>query len=393
LATEVLMPQMGLTQTEGTLLRWYKGEGDSVRAGEAICEIETDKATVDVEAPSTGVLGSQLLAEGMTVPIGYRIAWLVAPGEAIPEPPKPSSDAPDNPVLEVQVAPAAVVADRSDLQPPPSSPAARRLARELGIAMRAVKGSGPGGRIQEEDIRRAASAERPAEPRPAAGRRIELSSVRRVTARRLTTSFQTVPHFYLRVLIDASALVARKQLLSQQDVTYTDLLVHAVARVLARHPRINARWDEDAIWLFDRVDIGVAVHTERGLLVPVLRDPGALSLVELAGQRQQLVERSVAGRLPPEDLEGGTFTITNLGMHRVDSAWPVINPPQAAILAVGAIAPKVMPVDGVATVRPAVELVLAVDHRVLDGVDAAAFLDDLRVTLEHADESVPDRPG
>jgi pyruvate dehydrogenase E2 component (dihydrolipoamide acetyltransferase) len=395
LATEVLMPQMGLTQSEGTLIRWYKSQGEAVRQGEAICEIETDKATLDVEAPSTGVLGVRLLEAGMTVPIGYRIAWLVAPGESAPGLAEPPPELEKAPRPATETSSPATPPGRS-AAPPASSPAARRLARERGVDLEAVRGSGPGGRILEEDVQRAAAPEpepeRPVEP-VRGGRRIELSAVRRVAARRLSTSFQNVPHFYLRVSVDATAVVDRKRRFAAQGVTYTDLFLHAVAVALARHPHVNARWDEDAIWQFDHVDLGLAVHTERGLLVPVIRDAAALKLPDLAARRRQLVERAVAGRLSPEDLEGGTFTVTNLGMHRVDSAWPVINPPQAAILAVGAISPKVMPVDGVAVVRPGVELVLAVDHRVLDGVDAAVFLDDVRLTLEGTDDALLLREG
>jgi pyruvate dehydrogenase E2 component (dihydrolipoamide acetyltransferase) len=356
LATEVVMPQMGLTQTEGTLLRWYKAEGEPVAAGEALCEIETDKATVDVEAPAGGVLGQRLLLEGGTAPIGQQIAWIVAPGETAPRP--------------------------STGTPPASSPAARRLARELHIDLTRVQPTGPGGRIQEEDVRRAADGAEEARPTRTGGRRIELNRVRQTAARRLSESFRTVPHFYLRVVVDATELVRCKQQLRSQVVTYSDLIVQASARALAKHPEINARWDEDAIWQFDHVDIGLAVHTDRGLLVPVLRNPAAPPIEELAGLRQRLVSRALNGDIGPDDLEGATFTITNLGMHRIDSAWPVINPPQAAILAVGSIAPRVIPINNSPEVRQTVELVLAVDHRVLDGVDAAAFLDGLRVELE-----------
>jgi pyruvate dehydrogenase E2 component (dihydrolipoamide acetyltransferase) len=378
------MPQMGLTQTEGTLLRWYKDEGEPVRMGEPLCEIETDKVTVDVESPATGLLGRRLLDEGNAVPIGHQIAWIVGPGE-----PVPAATVPEVPQLRRSPAQPGSANDElvrpsGTAVPPPSSPAARRLARELRVDLAAVQGSGPGGRILEDDVRSAARSG-PARPTAGEGRRIALSHPRQIAARRLTESFQAVPHFYLRLVVDASALVARKRQLEAQQVTYSDLFVHAAARALSQHLEVNARWDDGSIWQYAAIAIGLAVHTDRGLLVPVLRDPERASVPELARQRRALVERALAGKLGPRDLEGGTFTITNLGMHRVDSAWPVINPPQAAILAVGAIAPRVLAVEGTATVRPSVELVLAVDHRVLDGVEAAAFLDSLRHELEQAE--------
>jgi pyruvate dehydrogenase E2 component (dihydrolipoamide acetyltransferase) len=384
------MPQLGLTQTEGTLLRWYKNEGEPVLIGEPLCEIETDKVTVDLESPAAGVLGRRLLTEGGTAAIGRQIAWIVRPDEPVPAAAMPR---PEVPPSTRPLAPASAAQGESVLSPgaaggapPPSSPAARRLARELGVDLVVVRGSGPGGRILEGDIRTAATtAARP--PTLGDGRRIELTHPRQVAARRLSESFQAVPHFYLQVVIDASALVAQKQELEPQHVTYTDLFVHAVAHALSQHPMVNARWDDGAVWQYAGIAIGLAVHTDRGLLVPVLRDPERVSVLELARLRRGLVERTLAGKLTPQDLDGCTFTITNLGMHRVDSAWPVINPPQAAILAVGAVAPRVLAVEGSAAVRPTVELVLAVDHRVMDGVEAAAFLDTLRGELERADSA------
>ncbi|MDR7523763.1 MAG: dihydrolipoamide acetyltransferase family protein [Armatimonadota bacterium] len=364
--THVIMPALGVAQETGKVLRWLRREGDSVRQGEPLLEIETDKATVELEAPASGILSAISAAEGETVPVGRTIAHILGPGEVQAAPPA----APSPPPAPAPVGPARVAA----------SPKARRLARERGVDLTGLVGSGPGGAVLASDVPEAAvvgaTPGQPVAGLPAAAGP-EVGTVWRLMAERTLTSWTTAPHFFLLRDVDATRLIAWREHYQKRagaEVTYTDLLVRLVATALGAHPHLNARWNAGRIVFHEGIHIGVAVATEGGLVVPVIHDAGRLSLGEIVRRRADLVERARAGRLRPDDIQGGTFTISNLGMYGVDAFTAIINPPQASILAVGRIAGRVVPVDGQPAVRPMMLLCLSCDHRVVDGARGAQFL-------------------
>lgn len=364
--TDVIMPALGMAQDTGRLLRWLRAEGDQIARGEPLMEVETDKVTVEVESPASGVLAGVRAAPGDEVPVGQVIAVIVAAGETFEAQPSakaaapaPGLTAPAGPTAPAHPA-ASTGAAASASRLPPASPKARRLARERGIDL----------------------AELAREGRPVLAADVESapSVIWRTMAERMTHSW-TVPHFYLVREVRADRLAARRE-----GVTYTDLLVGQVAAALRRHPRLNARWEDGAVVPGDRIHVGIAVALDDGLIVPVIHDADTLSLAEIAERRRSLVEAARAGRLHPEDVRGGTFTITNLGMYGVDAFNAILNPPQAAILAVGRISERVVAEDGQPVVRPVAVLTLSCDHRVVDGARAAQFLDDLARLIEGPDE-------
>jgi len=339
------MPALGMNQDTGRLVQWLKREGETVTRGEPLMEVETDKATVEVEAPASGVLARVAALPGDDVPVGELVAVILAAGEA---------DAAGGAV--------------------PASPLARRTARERGIDVAAVAGSGPGGAVKLADLPRATSS-----PAPPAESRIWATM-----ARRTAESWATVPHFYLEREVDASRLQSWRAHATRTNAgcTVTDLLVRLVAACLGRHPLVNGRWGGEGRVAADEIAIGIAVAVDDGLLVPVVRAADRLSLAEVSARRADLVERARAGRLRPDDLEGATFTISNLGMYAVDTFHAIVDRPQAAILAVGRIADRVAATDGGPRVRPSVHLSLSCDHRAVDGARAAAFLTDLGDLVE-----------
>ena len=393
MAAEVVMPKLGLTMEEGTILQWVKREGDPVAAGETILQIETDKVTVDIESPVSGTLGPILSPEGATVPVGQVITHVLARGEAAPAARASAAPAAESAAAAREPVSGAGAARSRNVA---ASPAARRVAAELGVDLATVTGSGPQGRIMEEDVRRAAEQRR-AKPDTAAGPAVSpparparpARGVRRITAERMTHSFTTAPHFYLSVEADAASLVKmRERLLAPIEqkagvrVTVSDLLVKIVAQALEEHPEVNAVWDGADVRTLDTIDLGLAVATERGLIVPVLRDVNHKSLVQLAADRHALVEKARAGTLSLQDVEGGSLTISNLGTFAVDQFHAIINPPQSAILAVGRIKERPFAAEGQLTLRPTVFLSLSIDHRVLDGAQAAQFLGRLTALIE-----------
>jgi pyruvate dehydrogenase E2 component (dihydrolipoamide acetyltransferase) len=391
MATEIVMPKLGLTMEEGTILQWLKTEGDQVAEGETILQIETDKVTVDIEAPRSGVLGPLLSPKGTTVPVGQVITHVLAPGESVPTVRPDAAPSAQRPAIQ-KTAAAGSAAPRRAVA---ASPVARRVAAELGVNLSDVVGSGPQGRILEDDVRRAAAqmgaaAKGTVPASPAARERtVPSAGVRRTTAERMTHSFTTTPHFYLSVEADAGSLVKmRERLVAPVEqrtgvrITLSDLLVKIVAQALAEHPEVNATWDGNGIRRLDSVDVGLAVATERGLIVPVLRDADRKSLAQLAGERHALVEKARTGSLSLQEVEGGSFTISNLGTFAVDQFHAIINPPQSAILAVGRIKERPFAVEGQLTLRVTVYLTLSVDHRVLDGAQAAEFLSRLVALIE-----------
>jgi len=382
LATDVIMPALGMAQETGKVLRWLKAEGDEVAKGEPLMEVETDKVTVEIEAPTDGLLAGLRAAEGADVPVGEAVAVILAPGEALPE--NGSSPAPEQaPAAAAPVAAAVVETPQRDARRRPASPKARRLAAEQGIDVDALEeGSGPGGAVVAADVL-ASPASAPAPS--AVGGRQPLSRIWRIMAERTAQSWTSAPHFYLLREADAGRLaswrsVARDRL--GRDVSVTDLLVRATAAALARHPQANAAWDDGSIRLNDEVNVGIAVAVEDGLVVPVVHGADRLGLGEIAARREDVVSRAREGTLRPEDIERGTFTISNLGMYGVDAFNAVVNAPQAAILAVGRIVERVVPVDGAPGVRPRIALTLSCDHRVIDGARAAQFLSELAALIE-----------
>ena len=396
MATEVILPRLGQGMESGTIVRWLKSEGEPVEKGEPLFELDTDKVTQEVEAEAAGVLLKIAVAEG-EVPVGQTVAFIGAEGEDVPEvaavaapteEAKPSEPAPE-PAHEAAVQEAAVASGNGRIK---ASPLARRMARERGIELSAVRGTGPDGRIVAEDVERAeagapAAPSAPARAPVAAGEieRVPLTSIRKTIARRLTEAWQ-IPVFQLQASADmtrVNALVAR---LRERDpelrVTVTDVLTKVCAQALMRHREVNAAFTEDAILLHPSANVGLAVAAPQGLVVPVIKGAERLSLTEIAGIRADLVGRARDNSLRAEDLEGGTFTISNLGMFAVERFTAVLNPPQAAIVAVGATEDRVVPFDGGTAVRPLVTLTGTFDHRAVDGAPAAAFLQTLKESLE-----------
>ncbi|HEY3088799.1 MAG TPA: dihydrolipoamide acetyltransferase family protein [Jatrophihabitantaceae bacterium] len=399
---DVLMPRLSDTMTEGVLSEWRKGEGDPVHRGDVLAEIETDKATMELEAYDDGVLERHLVAPGTTVPIGQPIA-VIGDGTGTVSAPAPAQAEPAEAVPPPAAAPAPTTpAPGPAAAGPPAavrtSPLARALAREHGIDLSTVTGTGPGGRIVRADVQSAITVAAPASqpapaPAPAAApiaagdEKIPLSAVRRITARRLTES-AAAPHFYLTSVVDAGRLLAFRAEINQRlaadgvKISITDLLVRACAVTLRVHPQVNASWGGDHILRRANIHIGVAVALDDGLIVPVIRDADRKSIGEIAGEAHTLADRARAGKLTPDEFTGSTFTISNLGMYGIDHFTAVINPPEAAILAVGAATDEAVVRDGQVLAATTMKLTLSIDHRVLDGATAAAFERDLVQVLE-----------
>ena len=425
---DVTMPKLSDTMEEGKILRWMKQPGDPVAIGEIIAEVETDKANMELEAYDEGVLAEVRVAEGQSAPVGAVIAVLsdkkapAAKGKPAPAPAEKGA-APAKPAAEKPTAKPAE--DRRPAAPKPepretwrptvvkrpepaetrgeervkASPLARKIAEEHGVDLRAVSGTGPGGRIVEKDVEQAIKgggeappAERakpaaPSAPQPKAGR-VELSRIRRTTAKRMGEAKREIPHFYASTEIAMDEAVRLKEALvalggEYGDLTYTHVLVKAVGLALRRVPELNASYDGDAMLLHDQVNVGVATAIDDGLVVPVVRNADREPLAAIVRQARGLLERARAGRFASDDLSGGTFTLSNLGMLPVTDFAAVINPPQAAILAVGAI--REVPVVRAGRVVPGRVMAVTVscDHRIIDGVLAGRFLRELKGLLEN----------
>jgi pyruvate dehydrogenase E2 component (dihydrolipoamide acetyltransferase) len=373
--TEVIMPALGLAQETGKVLRWLKAEGESVAKGEPLLEVETDKVTVEVEAPADGTLGGIRAGEGDDVPVGQPVAFVLAPGESAPEP------------AAVSAAPRATEAEPAEASAEPkpgptarrrlASPKARRLASELGVELDSVTGSGPHGSVLAADLEGAGGD---------GAATLETGAVWQRMAERISKSWQTVPHFFLLREVDAGGLQAWRETARRRPgceaLTHSDLLIRICAAALRKHPRVNATWRDGSVVAQEEINIGLAVATEEALVVPVIHGADGLDLPGLTARRAELVEAARAGRLAPPDVQGGTFTISNLGMYGVDAFLAVVNAPQAAILAVGRIADRVVPVDGAPAVRPTMTLSLSFDHRVVDGARGAQFLDTVAALVE-----------
>jgi len=412
----IIMPKMGDAMEEGTLVRWLKHEGDTVQEGEPIAEIATDKATVEIEAPTSGVLRGIRVAENAVVPVNTPLAYILQEGESLPvegdgkasgavQPiaaaaPQPAP-APNAVAAAPQHAPASTDGEERIL----ASPLARKIAAEHGIDLRQVQGTGPKGRIVERDVlayieSRKATAVPAAAPAPtptpvptvaaasAEGRAETLTRLRQITAQRTTEAHQTIPHFYLTMEIDMEEALALRQRLNQLDeslrVSVNDLIVKACAVAIEQHPIVNATYQNGQLVHPSGIHIGIAVAVEQGLLVAVLRHCEGKSLRRIAQESQTLIQKAREGKLTPDEMTGNTFTVSNLGMFGIEQFTAIINPPASAILAVGAT--KRVPVvqeDGTIVARHRMKVTLSCDHRVLDGAVGAQFLQTLKRVLEN----------
>ncbi len=425
MAKDVIMPALGMAQETGTLLQWLKAPGAAVAKGEPLMEVETDKATVEVEAPASGILANVTAQPGDVVPVGKPIALILAPGEVAPQAEPAPARVTATPVAArvaaehnldlAQIKPQGGRVQKEDVlaylaahrQPPTNgralaSPKARRLAQERGLDLREIMGSGPDGAVLAADVLAASPSpvgrgvrgegeiREIARVSTTAPETLAASRMWRVMAERVSQAWTTIPHFYLLREVNAARLIAwrddaQKRAAAQKGagkITYTDLLVKLVAAALRRHPRLNASWQNDAIVLNPDINLGLAVAVDEGLVVPVIHRADQLGLSQLAARRIEVVAKAQAGKLSLADISGGTFTLSNLGMYGVDQFNAIVNPPQAAILAVGRVAERVVPLHGQPVVQPMMTLSLSCDHRVVDGARGAQFLQTLADLIE-----------
>ena len=430
MATSVVMPALEMAQETGKLVSWKKRDGEAVKKGEILLEIETDKAVVEIEAQVDGTLGGITAGEGDVVPVGHTIAWLLKAGEAVPAPTAQAQTGRkmDSPASAKASAGEAAPAAPVSIAGARISPKARKLAREHGVDIARITGSGPGGEILADDIMKAAAGGPPAGGPPAGGSPAGgspaggppeggphispapaapstavgagfsrpdgadvVSTIGRIMAERTTQSWTSVPHFFVARDVDATALNASRDMLVPfiekshgVKVTHTDLMVSAVARALLKHPRLNGSWVEGRIVLNGDINVALAIAVENAVVTAVIKHADRLALGDIAKQRRELSEKARAGKLAPADISGATFTISNLGMLDVDAFTAIIVPPQAAILAVGAIGDRVVAVDGLIGIRPMMTMTLSSDHRLVDGARAAMFMNDVVTALTTA---------
>ncbi len=401
MAVKITMPKLGLTMEEGTIIEWKKEEGEQVKKGEILYVLETEKVTFEVEAPESGILGKIIANVGDVIPVGGLVGYILQPGEKLPDIAEPAAKA------EVKAEEAEALAEvtkpiAEKVKIPKGikiSPLARRIAEEHNIDVSTLKGTGPEGRLVKEDIlsavkesEAAATAATPlaAEELLTEEKIVPLSSLRKTIARRMVESFQSIPHFYITIEVDTKELErVRQQLISLVEekvgvrLTITDLLIKVVARALEDHPKVNSSFTDDSIKVFSRIDIGLATSVEDGLIVPVIRRVNKVTLSEIAKARDELVTKTRERKILPDEITGSTFTITNIGMFDVTAGGAIINPPEAAILLVGSITDKPVVMNGEIVIRPRMNLTLSIDHRVLDGVSGASFLQRVKELIEN----------
>jgi len=365
MVTKIVMPRLSLTMKEGSVGKWYKKEGDTVEKNEPIVEVISEKATYDVEAPASGILRRVFIEAGADAAVDQVLAIIVGPDEPLSE---AKIDARE--IGAIEEVGAGILA----------SPAAKRLAREHGIDLSLVKGSGPEGRIVEADVERLVEEGRGALPR--VKETYPLTGFRKASAQRLSESFRTAPHSTVMMEVDASKTMILHERLR---VSYSAVLAKAAARALVEHPIVNSSLEGNQVRIFDEVNIGIAVATENGLVVPVIHGAEKKTLQEVEKAVEELTSKAKHGKLTREEISNGTFTITNLGMYGVDSFIPIINPPEAAILAMGAIREKPVAVGGKVEIRPVAMLSLTYDHRIVDGAPAAEFLQKIRDKLQESE--------
>ncbi len=436
MAIEMIMPKVDMDQETGTVIEWLKTEGQQVKEGETILVIETDKIAIDVEAPGTGILGGISAHPGDVIPIGTVIAYILEEGEEAPASPaipsaasaasepeahsisaeKPAAEIPATPVARKMAAEhgldlAAITptgkggkVTKEDVQslvasavplgtgPVIATPAARRAARLKGVDLGLVRGTGPGGRIQAGDVEGfKPGAGAPAAPAVKVGEKIPLIGMRRTIAERLTESYQSIPHIQFTASVDMTSFIQARADVNEaalqrgdQKVSVTAMLIKLVAMTLIDHPMLNSSLVEDAIHVHEDINLGLAVALDRGLIVPVVRNADRKGLKQIAAESNDLIERARNEQLTGADVKGGTFTITNLGPFGVEQFNAIINPPEAAILAIGATTQEVVALgDGVIATRPIMRFTLSADHRIIDGAVAARFIADLKARLEN----------
>jgi len=368
------MPRLSLTMKEGTVVQWFKKEGETVTKGEPLVEVLSEKVTYDVEAPESGTLRKILASEGSNVPVDQAIGMISAPNEVLTEAEiKAQVSLPK--VEEVaEIHKGEVVPET--VERVLASPAAKRLAKELGINLAQVKGTGPDGRIVEDNVKHFAEQ---GSMKPRVREMIPLAGIRKTTAERVSLSARTAPHSTITMEVDMTNAV---KFHDEKAFSYTDMLVKASAVALKEYSILNSTLEDEQIKVLEDINVGVAVATEKGLIVPVVHNTDKKALSEISATVNELVEKAKQGRLTKEDLTGGTFTITNLGMYGVDLFIPIINPPEAAILGVGRITEKPVCVDNEIKMQPVVQLSLSFDHRIVDGAPAAQFLQKIKRVLE-----------
>ncbi|RFD20397.1 pyruvate dehydrogenase complex dihydrolipoamide acetyltransferase [Komagataeibacter melaceti] len=415
MSINILMPALSPTMKEGKLARWLKAEGDSIASGDVIAEIETDKATMEVEAVDEGIMGRILVPAGTEgIAVNAPIAILVAEGESVPDAPASAPETrPTTPAAAAPAASPAVAAGATPVASPAAaaapagrsrvfaSPLARRIAAQKGIDLATLKGSGPSGRIVRRDVEQAASAPAAA-PAPKAApaatvaggnyESVPHSSMRKVIARRLTEAKTTIPHFYVEMDVKLDALLALRSQMNAASpaegpgsykISVNDMLVKAAAVTLRRVPKVNVSYTEEAMLVHNDVDISVAVSIPDGLITPIVRQADTKSLRQISQETRDLVARARAGKLKPEEFQGGTFSISNMGMYGVKSFSAIINPPQAAILAIAAAERRPVVGDEGITVATVMTVTLSVDHRVVDGALAAEWVSAFRTVVEN----------
>ena len=410
MATNVYMEALSPTMEEGRVAKWHKRDGDAVKAGETLAEVETDKAVMDLVARADGVLRQVAVAEGQTVPVGSVVAVIASPGEALGAAPAPA--APATPAgsgkreagnVATVTAPAPVAVTPLPSAPPTdatrvkASPLARRMAKEAGVDLKLVAGSGPGGRVVKKDLDRApvvAAAPFPVSRVPHPERTgapyedVPLTQIRKTIAKRLATSLGPIPHFFLTTEVDMERAAEARDALNKQlgdrgKVSFNDIVIKATALALRTHRACNAWFQEDHIRYWNEVHIGMAVAVEDGLITPVIRSADLKSLGEIGREAKDLAEQARNRRLQPNEYTGATFSVSNLGMFDIDQFTAVINPPEAGIIAVGSIVQKAVVLDGQVTARRRMRLTMSCDHRVIDGATGAAFLQTLKQMLEN----------
>jgi pyruvate dehydrogenase E2 component (dihydrolipoamide acetyltransferase) len=407
MATEVIMPALGMAQEKGTLINWLKAEGDSVKKGEPLMEVETDKATVEVEAPASGILADVTAVAGDEIAVGKKIAVIIAPGETSTTKQKSTSALAQDPLPHPlpkgegrgegraagsKSTPSAKPAaqTRPGSERILASPAARRTAKEKNIDLATLKGTGPEGSIVAEDVVRAGGAEAKTQAAggpPRVKETVQPSAMRRIVGERMSKSKQTAPHFYVGMDVDMSAVNRKRNEGKKKGEnpipSINDFILCAAARAIRDFPSLNAAFTYQGIQIFSDINIGMAVALEEGLVVPVIRNADRLSLLDMAQQSRELVDKAQKKKLFPLNYEGGTFTVSNLGMLGVDSFVAIINPPQCAILAVGRVAPRAVPEGEKIAVRPMMTMTLSADHRIVDGAIAARYLQEVQRLLQN----------
>ena len=416
MATKVHMEALSPTMEEGRLVKWSKKEGDQVKSGDTLAEVETDKAVMELVARADGQLIKVMVPEGTTVPVGNVVAWIGKPGEkvdgdgAAPAPaaaaPKPApASAPAAPPAAPAPAPAprgpapapVATAAPADATRVKASPLARRIAKDAGVDLKLVEGSGPGGRVIKRDVEGAPAAATAAAPRTQHDVRrtgvpyedVPLTQIRKTIAKRLTASIGPVPHFFLTTEVDMERAAEARDALNKQlgeeggKISFNDIIIKAVALALGQHRTCNAWFQDDHIRYWNEVHIGMAVAIDDGLITPVIRNADVKSLRQISAESRELAARARNRRLKPEEYTGSTFSLSNLGMFDIDQFTAVINPPESGIIAVGSIAPKAVPEGERIVSRRRVRLTMSCDHRVIDGATGAAFLKTLKQMLEN----------